>query len=102
MSKVVTANLLLTGHVVFMAPDGTWATAFGDAAIYADQAEAEASLVAAKRDVARSLIVEPFVTDAGPNYTGDKASGPTMSLRDTIRARGPTIDFRPASPAARG
>lgn len=94
MPKVVTANTLDTGTVVFLGRDGTWVTAIADAAMYDDAAAAEVGLEKANADVARAIVVEPFVTDAGPEQDGR----PKMTLRDTIRAFGPTINFMPSAP----
>ena len=92
MAKIVTANTLATGHVVFMAADGAWVGTLDHAAAYEDAAAAEAGFAAALGDVQRGLIVDPFVTDKGP----DKDGRPAMTLRDTVRAFGPTIRYLPA------
>ena len=91
MAKIVTANTLATGHVVFLATDGFWVDGVAQAATYDDASGAELGLAAAQRDVQRGLIVDPFVTDKGP-ATGGR---PVMTLRDTIRAFGPTIAYLP-------
>ncbi len=91
MSSIVTANLLATGRVVFLAADGAWVATLAEAVVYGDAAAAEAGLAAAQRREERPVVVEPFIigTDA-------KAEGrPAMTLRDTIRANGPTIRFQP-------
>ena len=93
MSKVVTANMLATGRVVFLGPAGAWVEAVGDAVVYDDDATAEGGLAQARRDQDRALIVDPFVTTRGPGHDGR----PAMTLRDTIRAFGPTIRFQPNS-----
>lgn len=104
MSKVVTANTLATGIVVFLGMDGGWTHAIADARVFPNADAAEDGLAAAKQDEVRALIVDPFVTDRGPDANGR----PAMTLRDTIRAFGPTIRFRPTDqvsatdPAARG
>ena len=60
---------------------------------------AEAGLVEAKRDEECARIVDAFVTNKGPETDGR----PAMTLRDTIRAFGPTIKYMPADEmAARG
>ena len=92
MSKVVTANALSTGKVVFLGADGRWVEAVGQARDYPDAAAAEEGLARAKADADRAIIVDPFVTDAGPTENGR----PKMTLRDTIRAFGPTIKFMPS------
>ena len=94
MPKVVTANTLDTGTVVFLGRDGAWVGAIAEAAMYEDAAAAEAGLERANADAAKAIVVEPFVTDAGPEQDGR----PKMTLRDTIRAFGPTINFMPSAP----
>ncbi len=99
MSKVVTANTLATGHVVFLGTNDTWVTDLDAAVIYPDAVSAEAGMSLARRDAAASIIVEPFVTDTGLGADGK----PSMTLRDSIRAHGPTIRYMPADMAgARG
>lgn len=91
MVKIVTANTLATGHVVFLAADGSWVDALDRAAAFEDAGAADGGLAAAQGDVQRGLIVDPFVTEKGP----DKDGRPTMTLRDTVRAFGPTIRYIP-------
>ncbi len=86
MSKMISANDLATGAVVFLGTAGTWVGAVDQAAAYADDAAAEDGLAIARRDVRRNLIVDPFVTEKGNDGK--------MTLRDSIRANGPTIDYR--------
>ena len=93
MSKVVTANTLDTGTVVFLGRDGAWVAAIAEAALYEDAGAVEAGLERANADAARAIVVDPFVTDAGPKQDGR----PKMTLRDTIRAFGPTINFMPSA-----
>ena len=94
MSKVVTANDLATGAVVFLGEAGAWVACVDQAVDYADAAAAETGLALARQDADRALIVDPFVTDKGPAVDG-KAK---MTLRDSIRAYGPTIHFLPGAP----
>jgi hypothetical protein len=91
MPKVVTANTLDTGTVVFLGPAGAWVGAIAEAALYEDAAAAEAALAGAGL---ANVVVDAFVTDAGPEQDGR----PKMTLRDTIRAFGPTINFLPSAP----
>ena len=90
MPKVVTANTLDTGTVVFLGPTGAWVGAIAEASRYDDAATAEAALAGAGP---ANVVVDAFVTDAGPEHDGR----PKMSLRDTIRAFGPTINFLPSA-----
>ena len=91
MAKIVTANTLAVGHVVFLAADGRWVETIAEAVTYDDAASAEDGLALARRDQEQGLIVDPFVTEKGP----DKDGRPAMTLRDTIRAFGPTIRYLP-------
>jgi hypothetical protein len=95
MSKVISANTLATGVVVFLGPNGVWVEQIAEAVPFADAAAAELGLVAAKMDEKRAIVVDAFIVDRK-----DDAEGPAaMSLRNAIRAYGPTIDYRPASPS---
>ena len=91
MAKIVTANTLAVGHVVFLATDGRWVETVAEAAVYDDATAAEEGMATARIDQERGLIVDAFVTDKGP----DKDGRPAMTLRDTIRAFGPTIRYLP-------
>ena len=95
MSKVITANDLTSGTVVFLGPDDNWVAALAEAVTFADDAAAEQGLARAQRDTERK-VVEPFVSAVGADGDGR----PAMSLRDRIRANGPTVRFAPADPAA--
>lgn len=95
MSKIVTANILATGAVVFFGANGAWVASIDQASVFADADAAEVGLALAKLDADKAIIVDPFVTDAGPEK---KDGRPAMTLRDTIRAYGPTIKFLPTDP----
>lgn len=95
MPKIVTANMLATGSVVFLA-DCAWVRSVEQASVFADAEAAESGLAFAKRDAEKAIVVDPFVTDAGPKKDGRLA----MTLRDTIRAYGPTIRSLPTDPKA--
>ena len=92
MSKVVTANNLVTGAVVFLGPDGTWVASPEEALPFADAAAAEEGLQAARRDEERAIVLDPFVVDRKDDQDGPAS----MTLRNAIRAYGPTIDYLPA------
>jgi hypothetical protein len=81
----ITANDLRTGRVVYLAPGGLWVAETARAAIAGDSARAEALLAAAKADHSRGIVVEPFAV------AFDAARGQPASLRERIRADGPTI-----------
>ena len=91
MAKIVTANTLATGHVVFLSAGDGWVGSVADAMTYDDATAAEAGLAAARLAQEQGLIIDAFVTDKGE----DKGGRPAMTLRDTIRAFGPTIAYLP-------
>ena len=91
MPKIVTANTLSTGTVVFLGAVGRWVASVEDARLFADADAAEEGLEIGRRDVERAIVVDPFVTDKNPATEGKLG----MTLRDSIRAFGPTVRFGP-------
>jgi hypothetical protein len=93
--KIISANRLADGIVVYAGHAGSWVERLNEALVFSSKEEAEAGLILAQGDVARNLIVEPFVVDV----TQDAAGLRPATLRDSIRAHGPTIEFLPRRPA---
>src|ERR1700730_10489710 len=91
MPKVISANRLADGIVVYAGRDGSWFERLSQAKIFASKAEAEAGLLVAQKDAKRNLVVEPVVVEVTEDTSGLRA----VTLREAIRARGPTIDFLP-------
>ncbi|MGB6324835.1 MAG: DUF2849 domain-containing protein [Methylocella sp.] len=91
MPKVISANRLADGIVVYVGRDGSWPERLSQARIFASKAEAEAGLLVAQNDAKRNLVVEPVVVEVTEDAGGLRA----VTLREAIRARGPTIDFLP-------
>jgi len=91
MAKVISANRLADGIVVYAGRDGSWSEQLSQAKIFASKAEAEAGLLVAQEDAKRNLVVEPVVVEVTEDPCGLRA----VTLREIIRARGPTIDFLP-------
>jgi Protein of unknown function (DUF2849) len=91
MAKVVSANRLADGIVVYAGRDGSWSEHLSQAKIFASKAEAEAGLLIAQNDAKRNLVIEPVVVEVTEDASGLRA----VTLREIIRARGPTIDFLP-------
>src|SRR3984893_10022945 len=89
MPKVISANRLADGIVVYAGRDGSWFDRLCQAKIFASKAEAEAGLLVAQSDAKRNLVVEPVVVEVTEDASGLRA----VTLREAIRARGPTIDF---------
>jgi Protein of unknown function (DUF2849) len=95
MPKVISANRLADGIVVYAGRDGSWSERLSQAKVFASKAEAEAGLLVAQDDAKRNLVVEPVVVEVTEDASGLRA----VTLREIIRARGPTIDFLPRTGA---
>ena len=85
--KVLTANILIDGIVVYLAPGGAWTEKLPEARFLTDQSEQARLLQIADQDVTRQIIVDPYLMDVSYG-----ASGPEpVSQRERIRATGPSI-----------
>jgi len=89
MPKIVSANRLSDGIVVYLAAGASWQAALDDARLFTDETEAKAGLAAARDDARRNLVVDPFLVEV---ESGTDALRP-VTLRNAIRADGPTIDY---------
>jgi hypothetical protein len=87
--KIISANRLADGIVVYAGQGGAWFEQLNQARVFANQEEADAGLSLAQDDAARNLIVEPILVDVTQEASGLRPA----TLRDSIRAHGPTIDF---------
>ena len=83
--RIVTANRLADGAVVFRTADGGWSTAVDDAECEPDPADG--LLVAAEGDVRAARVVGPYLIDIERR---DDRLVPTV-FRERVRAEGPTI-----------
>jgi hypothetical protein len=96
MLKVISANSLTDGKVVYFKSEGIWIKDLAEAKTFALDADLKAGLALAKTDEKRDLIVEPFDVDVQVSQDGHLEA---VSLRNAIRAKGPTVAFLPASVA---
>ena len=85
--KVVTANRLIDGTVVYLGADGRFVECMSAAAVAADDAAETAFLATARQAVAARLVVSPYSFDV---VTADGAIAPT-STRERLRAAGPSV-----------
>lgn len=86
-AKVLTANRLSDGAVVYLAADGAWSERL-EAARLAETGADEATLLAAGEEaVRRQLVVAPYLMEARASTAGPQP----VKLREIIRASGPTI-----------
>ncbi|MEO1190405.1 MAG: DUF2849 domain-containing protein [Pseudomonadota bacterium] len=92
--KVMTANCLTTGAILYLGPKGAWTRDFSEAAVTGTAEDAAALTERAATAEAQGLVVSAYLlpvtlTDQGPQPLGQ---------RERIRAAGPSIDliFQPA------
>jgi len=97
MLQIVSANRLTDGTVVYLDPHGNWVERLETAAVFSNDAECGAGLEKARAAVAGNLVVDPFAV-AIVEEAGERRA---VSLRDAIRALGPTIQFGTSSAARR-
>ena len=83
-AKVVSANRLDTGEVVWLGDDDLWVERVAVAALLRGPA-AEAALARTKMAVAAGVVVDPYLVDV------DEAGGGPLRPREQIRARGPSV-----------
>ncbi|MCR8726321.1 DUF2849 domain-containing protein [Frigidibacter sp. ROC022] len=82
--KVVTANALLEGDVVYLTADNRWSRVHSEAELIEDEAIAELRLLdASARD---SEVVGPYLAEARPGPNGPEP----VHFREAFRARGPS------------
>jgi sulfite reductase (NADPH) hemoprotein beta-component len=89
LRQVVTGNRLRDGVPVYFAGDGHWSTAVEDALHVAAEA-GESLLAASLAGAAPHPVVAPYLIDA---ILADGRLAPS-SLRERIRAFGPTVPYR--------
>ena len=86
--SVLTANRLSDGAVVFLDGEGIWREGLGGAAIARTPDEASALEARGQRDVARNIVVEPYLVDMGRSADGSLVP---VRFRERIRIAGPSI-----------
>ena len=85
--KVITANMLIDGIVVYLAAGGAWTEELSEARFLTDESEQTRLLHIAEQDIERLIVVDPYLMDAVDGPNGPEA----VSQRERIRATGPTI-----------
>jgi hypothetical protein len=81
--KIVTANALIEGHVVYLRADDSWSSYHHEAEYLEDEAHADLRLLDAHRDGA---IVGPYLANATKGVNGPVP----VHFRDAFRATGPS------------
>lgn len=82
--KVVTANALLEGDVVYLTADGCWARHHHEAELLTDEAHAQLRLL--KAESQKQLVVGAYLADARPGPNGPEP----VHFREVFRTRGPS------------
>jgi hypothetical protein len=89
-AKVITANDLRDGLVVFLTQSGGWSHAIAEARVLEDGADLDGATLYAKLEHDARIVVEPYPIDV--TVTG-RIPAP-VRLREKIRAdRGPTVPY---------
>ncbi|SLN22911.1 hypothetical protein PSA7680_00935 [Pseudoruegeria aquimaris] len=92
--KVVTANDLIEGDVVYLTDDGTWTRKLSEAALFTIPEEADERLSFAAAQTGR--VVGAYLADAEPGETGPVPA----HFREAFRATGPSNYFHGKQEAA--
>ena len=85
--RMIIANRLTDGLVVFLADNGAWTVDIADGIVITDAAEEERLLAAAKQAETDCKVVDPNLIDVKL----DEGSPRPVEIREAIRAFGPTI-----------
>lgn len=82
--KVVTANALLEGDVIYLTADDLWSRHHHEAEMIEDEAHAQLRLL--KADSQRLTVVGAYLADARPGPNGPEP----IHFREAFRTRGPS------------
>ena len=82
--KVVTANALLEGDVVYLTADNRWSRHHHEAELIEDEAHAQLRLL--KGEAQRQMVVGVYLADAKPGPNGPEP----IHFREAFRTRGPS------------
>lgn len=87
VGRVVTANRLRDGRVVYLDDGGGWSEQLAEARVAHLEEQGAALLARAERAVAARQVVEPYLIDVGAS---DGMLRP-IRYRESIRALGPSV-----------
>lgn len=82
--KVVTANALLEGDVVYLTADDRWSRLHHEAELIEDEAHAQLRLIFASSQ--RAVVVGAYLADASAGANGPEP----VHFREVFRTRGPS------------
>lgn len=87
--KMITANELRDGYVVFLGPNGSWVRSVEAGQLLAEGPELDQAKAYAQAQHDARVVVEPYVIDI---VVKDGVPVPER-LKERIRAKGPTVDY---------
>jgi hypothetical protein len=87
IAKVVTANALLEGDVIYLTADDLWSRRHTDAELIEDEAHAQMRLLHAAAQ--KSTVVGAYLADARRGPDGPEP----VHFREAFRTRGPSNYF---------
>lgn len=87
--KVITANRLIDGLVIFIGSGHKWVENIAEAEVFEDGPELDIALAVGAEDVKARKLVDPYSVDV----TIEDGKPVPSRLRELIRARGPTVDY---------
>ncbi len=96
-NKILTANRLSDGLVVYLKGSNIWTTSLRDAAVARDDATEAKFLETGSAAVSANHVVDPYLVDVADNGEGFHP----IRFREAIRAKGPTVETRHASGSPR-
>lgn len=85
--KVITANALIAGDVVYLTEADHWSPHLTEAEVIEDEAQSEIRLQAAS--ARQSEVVSPYLAEVKPGQNGPAPA----HFREAFRARGPSNLF---------
>ena len=95
-AKVMTANLLREGEVVYLTAAGTWSLWLNEAWVVHDEAGAADLEAGAQQGERDRLVVGPYLMEVDESDEGPQPIG----TREIIRAKGPTVHLHFGKQAA--
>ena len=86
-SWAITAHRLTDGTVVYWADTRGWDESVDNACVYTERDKADTALGDAQKDIAAQKVIGVYLFEVAP----DTDSASPASVREQIRAKGPTV-----------
>ena len=86
-SWAITAHRLTDGTVVYRGPDGGWSESVRGACVFTEREKADAALADAEKDIQAQIVIGVYLFEVAP----DAETAAPASVREQIRAKGPTV-----------